>query len=157
MKFKFKQKVCILLILVLSVVGMYGCSDMPFNGHIEFHNISLTIPEKFVRDSTQSNDDLWLFEYDSYKEYIIINRKDIVGDSAKTLDEYADYLTKDQGAGCERTTFLKNDALLSTYEQQGELWQELLFAYKGSFYAVALRGGTEDEFKAILDTVSLKA
>ena len=67
-----KKVVSIFLVLIF-VFSLTACSQMPFNGDIEFHDISLTIPERFIRDSTQSNDNLWVFECDNYSEYIINN------------------------------------------------------------------------------------
>lgn len=112
------------------------------------------IPEKFIRDSTQSTEDLWIFEHGNYAEYIIISRKDINGDTVASLENYVDYM-KEQGATSEITTFLEKDAVHSTYNLADIFCQEILFAHDGSFYAVALRGGTEEDFKNLLDTVNI--
>ena len=48
------------LSFLFSFSGCSGGTKMPFNGKIEFHEISLVVPERFVRDSTQSTEDLWL-------------------------------------------------------------------------------------------------
>ena len=36
-----------------------------------------------------------------------------------------------------------------------EFCQEILFAFNSSFYAVALRGGTQDGFEEITNTISI--
>lgn len=128
---------------------------MPFNGDIEFHDLSLTIPASFIRDSTQSNDDLWLFEKGFYDQLIILSRQDLKGDADATLDDYAAYLTQ-EGVSAERTTFLQNDAVHSNYTKDDQFCQEILFVYNDSIYALALRGGTVEEFSDFLKTVSLK-
>lgn len=146
-----------LLILVISVYaagcGLISGVRMPFNGDITFHDITATVPESFIRDSTQSNNDMWIFESGNYSEYIIISRTDITKDTDTALNDYVDYMIE-QGAESQRGTFLYTDAVLSTYTKDGKYCQEILFAYNGSFYAVALRGGTEEEFQSLLDTVN---
>lgn len=143
----------IFLVLIL-IFSLSACSNMPFNGDIAFHDISLTVPERFVRDSTQSNSNMWIFEHDYYSEYIIVSLKEIEGDVQSKLSDYAQYM-KENGAESEKTVFLDNEAVLSIYYADDKFCQELLFAYNNFFYAVALRGGTQDDFKEITDTISL--
>ena len=147
----------VLLLMIVMVLGLAGCgngSDMPYNGDIAFHEIHVTIPDGFIRDSTQSGEDTWIFEEGFYTKIIILNRSDITGDTAASIDGYAAYMAQ-QGADSRQTTFLDKDAVLSTYTLEDTFCQEMLFAHNGSFYAVALRGGTEAEFKALLDTVEI--
>ena len=131
-----------------------ACSRIPFNGDIEFHDISLTIPERFIRDSVQSNNELWVFEHDNYSEYVIVSRKGVTGEVSSVLADYVEYM-KDSGAESGKTLFLDKDAVLSTYYKGNEFCQEILFAYNGYFYSVALRGGTQDGFEEITDTINL--
>lgn len=148
-----KNLISVFLVLVL-FFSLSACSKIPFNGTIEFHSISLTIPEKFIRDSTQSNDDLWVFEHNNYSEYIIISRKDITGDVQSSITNYTEYM-KENNATSEIVSFSNNDAVHSTYYNDDVFCQEILFAYNNSFYAVALRGGTQSGFEEIIDTISL--
>ena len=60
---------------------------------------------------------------------------------------------KEQGVASEITTFLENEAVHSAYTQDEVFCQEMLFAYNGSFYAIALRGGDEETFQSLLETV----
>lgn len=145
------------LVLILAWV-LSGCnrSDMPFNGAVTFHDLTLTIPSDFIRDSTESTDDLWIFEKGRYTQYILLSRQDGGADAAASLDSYADYLTE-QGAQATRGTFLEMEAVMSSWTREGLFCQELLFAYNGSLYAISLRGGTEADFDAIVDTVELPA
>ena len=161
MKISFKNRFVVkLLLLILAVVlvgSLAGCSfgsNMPFNGDVCFHEMNVTIPTSFIRDSTQSNEDLWLFEKDRYSELIILSRKDITAEASAALDSYAEYLIE-QGVDVTRETFLDMDAIFSTYTRDGVFCQEMLFAYNGSFYAIALRGGTTEAFQSLLDTVSI--
>lgn len=148
------KKLFAVVLVAFIVVFSCGCSDMPFNGDIEFHNIALIIPERFIRDSTQSSDDLWVFEHGNYSEYVLVSRKDAVAEVSSSLAEYTEYM-KENGAESESTTFLNNDAVVSTYYLEDVFCQEVLFVYDSSFYSVALRGGDEEGFREITDTVRL--
>ena len=150
-----KKFVYIMFVFII-VFSLSACLRMPFNGEIVFHDISLTVPERFVRDSTQSDDDLWVFEHDNYSEYIIISHSDITSEVKSALTDYSEYM-KENGAESEKTFFLDNYAVLSTYYKDNKICYEILFAYNDCFYAVALRGGTQDGFDEITDTVSLIA
>lgn len=151
------KRVFIIFMVAFICVFTCGCvnrSEMPFNGEVEFHSISVTIPEKFIRDSTQSTEDFWVFERGIYSELILISRKDIEGDVSSLLDAYVESMRK-VDADSERITFLDGDAVLSTYYSEDVYCQEILFPYDNSFYAVALRGGDETAFKEITDTIKL--
>jgi hypothetical protein len=149
------KKIMPAVLLALCIL-LTSCSltDMPFNVPIEFHDIAMTIPEKFVRDSVQSTDDLWIFEYDQFKEFILISRKESTADVATTLENNLEYMLE-QGAQSEIVKFLGVDALMSTYTLDDMFCQELLLPYNGAFYAIALRGGTEADFQALLETVGM--
>lgn len=150
-------KFIVLSVFFVVMLTLCGCSthtSMPFNGQIDFHNISITIPEKYVRDSTQSSNDLWVFEHGFYSEYIIISRSDISGDTTASIEGYVNYM-KQQGAVSDVTTFLEKEAVHSTYVKDEVYCQEMLFAYGGSFYAIALRGGNEEDFQSLLYTVKI--
>lgn len=127
--------------------------NMPFNGAIAFHKISLTIPSGYIRDSTQSTEDFWIFEKGFYSRYIMLSRKDLQGDADEALDAYAEYL-KEQGVNTQRETFCQLEALRSE-SLQGDSWREILFAHDGSLYAVAIRGGTGEEMQALIDTIAI--
>lgn len=153
-----KKKVLAILV-TLSVLlifggcsGMIPTSTMPFNGDIQFHDITLTVPTRFIRDSTQSNEDFWVFERGGYAEYVLLSKKT----ASTTLNEYMLYM-QENGANSEMVTFLDGDAVLSSYTKDGLYCQEILFIHNGAAYAIALRGGTEAGFKEITDTVAIPA
>lgn len=153
-----KTRAAVAWILLAALLGsLAGCgapSDMPYSGDIRFHDMSVTIPGSFVRDSTQSHEDLWVFEKGFYSQLIILTRNDITGEVAASLDDYVAYM-KEQGADSQRETFLQMDAVSSVYTKDGVFCQEMLFAYNGSFYAIALRGGTKEDFQALLNTIRI--
>ena len=142
---------CLAILLLLS--GCVRQGGMPFNGKVTFHEITATVPDSFLRDSTQSNDDLWVFEKGGYDQILLLSRKDIGEDPDAALDGYVTYL-RAEGADAERGQFLYADAVHATYTKDGQYCQEILFVYHDSLYSVALRGGTEEDFQAILDEVN---
>lgn len=144
---KPKRLASLLLVLVLLLCGCG--SNMPFNGDVTFHELSVTVPSKFVRDSTQSNEDLWVFEHGGYKEYILLSRS-----GAADPESYCQTMLQ-RGAESALTTFRGKDAVQSAYTKDGEYCQELLLIHNGAAYAIALRGGTQEEFRALLDTVKV--
>jgi len=147
------KKIMPAALLALCIL-LTSCSltDMPYNGSIEFHDIAMTVPDKFVCDSVQSTDDLWIYEYDQFAEYILISRKEYSADVQTTLEKNMEYMVE-EGAQCQLVTFLGVDALMSTYTLDEVFCQELLLPCNGAFYAIALRGGTEADFQALLDSV----
>lgn len=147
------------LITLLFTCCFVGCcfpnsSSMPFNGDVTFHELQLTIPTAYIRDSTQSNEDFWVFEQGGYDQLILLSRRELSSDPDTILDTYVGSM-QEIGATAQKTTFLNQDAVHSTYTQEGVFCQEMLFIYNGSTYAIALRGGTEEGFSALLDSVNL--
>ena len=123
---------------------------MPFNGDADFYDISFTIPMDFIRDSTQSSDTLWVFERDSYSSYILVSYTAGMTDTAP----YGEYVTSNGGEVTE-TTLGDLDALDLTYVQDDKDCREIVFIYNDAMYAVALRGGSEDEFEDLRDSIVL--
>ena len=154
-----KQNLIALALCLL--FGLTACSrqsplqpNMPFNGDVSFHDITLTVPNRFVRDSAQSTEDVWLFERGGYAEYVLIMRNDLDGEVSQVLTDYAAYM-KEQGVDSSLVSFLNGEAVHSVYEKEGEYCQEIVFAHGNSTYAVALRGGTEAGFQEIVNTIQL--
>lgn len=146
-------KLLIPVLLLSLMLSACGGSNMPFNGEVSFHGIALTIPEDYIRDSTESTKDLWVFEKGFYSRYIILSRKDGNGDAA-AVDSYAAYLTE-QGVQVQQGRFLDQKALLSGWYEGEMFCQELFFIWDGSFYAISLRGGTEADFDELIQSVRL--
>lgn len=153
------KRIVALFTVLMALFTLVSCgfgSDMPYNGDIIFNGITVSIPQNFIRDSTQSANDLWVFEKGFYKQLIILSRNDLSGEIAEVLDGYVDYM-KSMECDSKRTTFAGCEAVHTTYTKDGQYCQEVLFVYNSSTYAIALRGGTEEEFKSLLDSVKLNA
>lgn len=148
--------VILLVSMLLTLSGCLGMSRMPFNGDITFHDITLTIPDKYIRDTTKSDKDTWVYEYDSYAEYILIMRKDFSGDEAATLEQYAAYMTEND-AESEIVAFLDGNAVHTSYTKNNQFCQEMLFIHGDSVYAVTLRGCPKVIFENVINSVALVA
>ena len=149
--------ICLLCIALLTVTSLSGCgntSTMPFNGDVTFHSISLHIDDRFIRDSTQSTADMWVFERGGYQEYVLISKQIITASPESFLPSYAESM-EDVGAETEIKKFLGTDAVYSAYEKDGIFCQEVLFSYNGSYYTIALRGGTEEGFAELIGSIRL--
>lgn len=154
MKLKTIAYVSLLLSVLLLLSGCLGPTyNMPFNGDIVFHNLSLTIPRDFIRDSTQSNDDLWAFEKGMYKQIIILHRTDALEDAPERITALMEQYNAIGGTTAPFEGF--ENAYQAVYTKNGVLCREVVFLYEDSVYAIAMRGATEEEFAAFLSTISL--
>ncbi len=147
-----KRLIIPIIIMVVFLSGCVPTSVMPYNGDIRFHEISLYIPKDFIRDSTQSDENGWVFEKNYYSQVIIMTRSDAGEDISAQIDSYMEYM-RSKDCQSDRTTFRDREALLTIYTLNDQYCQELCFPHESSLYFVALRGGTEEEFQALLDTI----
>ena len=155
---KTRRILCLALCFIL-LATLAGCfqnkSDMPFNGELSFHGLKLTIPTEYIRDSTQSTEDIWLFEQGWYKKTIILLHRQIQEEPETYLAAYANAM-EGQGVRVEQTPFMGLSAFKCSDDKEGGvLWQELSFVYNGAFYAIAMNGATEAEFSAFLHSVTI--
>lgn len=155
-----KKPICFVLSLLLPLCLLSGClirrpapGDMPFHGRIQFHDLTVVIPEEYIRDSTQSNEDFWVFEQGFGRKLILLQRSDLSGTTDEVLDSYAAAM-RERGAESVRGEILLTDAVLSTYTLEDQSCREIVLVYGDSCYAFALRGGTEEEFQALLDDLN---
>lgn len=155
-----KKIIPLFLILCVAAAFFAGCAtigkakdEMPINGVIQFHDITAVIPSDYTRDSTQSDEDLWIFEKGMYKKYVIFKRSDITSNAETQLNDYVEYITA-QGGSASCGTYLYVQASLGTYYLQDVYCQEILFVYNNSIYTFALRGGTEEEFQSFLNHIN---
>lgn len=163
MKIKSKKNTWLLLALALGFVlitallnGLSSCVNpgMPINGKANFHNVTITIPTSFQRDAMQSYEDFWIFEKDNHRQIILMSRRNITEDWESSLDNYVADIKK-QGGEAKRESFLQMEGASATYTKDEVFCQEIVFACGGSFYAIALRGGTQEEFRVLVDTISI--
>ena len=149
-RFKFTLLLCLILFLCCASASASRV-NMPFNGEITFHGIQLTVPENFIRDSTQSSDDFWVFERNWYSAVLLISRNS--QPDASSMQDYSAFM-ESIGAEIASEPFLHTEAAVFTYYNEDTCCREIMFEYRGSIYAIALRGGDEAEFRSILDSVS---
>ncbi|MBP5262228.1 MAG: hypothetical protein J6Z43_08900 [Clostridiales bacterium] len=151
------RKACIFaLCLVTALAFLCSCgarSNMPFNGDVEFHQIQMTIPESYVRDSTQSDDNMWIFEQGRYSKYIILSCKE-TADPAASIAAYTDFLESAGGTVVD-SEVAGTHAVRAAYTQDSLICYETLFSIDDSVYSIALRGGDRNEYQSILDSVTI--
>ncbi len=82
--------------------------------------------------------------------YTVDNRS---GEEA--IERYESYLKKSLGLSPISAVFLGRPALQTVYTREGVVSYEMAFHYNDGVYAIALRGGTEKAFNALIDTVKL--
>ena len=156
------RNLCIALAYLLLILSIAGCSlseliyTMP-ETQVTLYDMQVTIPYGYVIDSTQSNDTALVYETGFYAKYIVVTQTVTVaaGEEDQTLDNYVTRILE-SGGSSQRTTFLEQPAVRSTFtSQDGKNAEEMLFIYNGYCYAISMRGGTEQEFQDLLSTVVL--
>ena len=99
-------------------------AEMPFNGDVTFHDMHVTIPKSFIRDSTQSSEDVWVFERRNYTDYIMLFRGALEMQGGLTTPEnYCEIMqaggaesevTDFQGLPCVYTVSIANNGMYAT-------------------------------------------
>ena len=153
MKLKKLVCACLLFAVLMLCTGCFRTYNMPFNGDIVFHDLSLTIPEDFIRDSSQSNDDLWAFEKGWYKQIIILQRSDASENEPEQIKELMEFYESIGGTTASIDGY--ENAYKAEYTKDDVLCREVVFVYYDSVYAIAMRGATEEAFSAFLSTISV--
>ena len=153
---------CIAITSLLLILSIAGCSlsdriyTMP-ETQVTLNDMQVTIPYGYIIDSTQSNDTSLVYETGFYAKYIVVTQTVTVaaGKEDQTLDNYVTRILE-SGGSSQRTTFLDQPAVRSTFtSQDGKNAEEMLFIYKGYCYAISMSGGNEQEFQDLLSTVVL--
>ena len=119
---------------------------MPFNGEVTFHDMNVTIPSSFIRDTTQSSDDIWVFECNNYKSYIMLIHGALEMQGGMTSpEEYCESLqstgaasevTSYRGYPCVYTTSVTNNGMYAT---------EAVFFVGDTSYALTMCTTDEDD------------
>jgi len=151
-----KRLISLIAMLMVMLAVLCSCgtgSRMPFNGKVEFHGIEITIPDSYVRDSTQSNDDMWVFEQGNYSKYIIMSCK-TAEDGSDHIVSYSSFIVN-MGGTVEYVEFMGHNGMCAVYEKDNETCYETLFVIDDEVYSIALRGGDEVEYMELMDTVKI--
>ena len=149
---RIKRLCVIMLALCIAAGALSSCgkgSETSSGGKLSFHDITAVIPEGFTWVSSESTDDLWVFEKGGYEEVLIFSRNDFEKTASDTLLGLMDFYNS-TGGSAELGAYLGGDALMASYEQDGLYCREITFIYGNSLYAIALRGGTQEDFNALL-------
>ena len=150
------------LVVALAVILLVGCTGksgkMPFNGEVTFHDMNVTIPSSFIRDSTQSKEDVWVFERDNYKSYIMLIHGALeMQGGMSTPEKYSESLRSTgatsevksfNGYPCVYTTSVANNGMYAT---------ETVFFVGDTSYALTMCTANEAdmaEYQTVYDSLS---
>lgn len=150
MRAKMKYAALVLAVLLTVLTGCGSMMSMPFNGDITFHEVSMTVPETFIRDSAVSNEDLWAFERDNYEQIILLSRADTSEDAQERIEAFYSSI------GGTATKYEQYEcAYRAAYTKDDVLCQEVMFVYGENLYTITLRGAEAAEFEELLKTVTV--
>lgn len=146
------KRILSFLLLVSFLFALCSCGGDIEPRTVAIGEIKLEIPGNFIYDSTQSNSTFKVFEKGWYSQMILLSCSALNGDAEASLEGYAEYI-KENGGSAELTSFKGSPAALAEYTKDEKACRELMFAHNGILYAVALRGGTDDDFTLIINSV----
>lgn len=156
-----KLIVPIIIILSLTLIICTGCNNEPFNGEVEFNELSLTIPDTFVRDTTvdgykQGVAKRW--EKDDYKSIVTISKHE----KYELTEETISNITTNQQlqmaldtVQAEQIEFLGNPALESSFKVTDGEMKYLVFSTDNYTYEFSVQGDISD-YEQIRDSIKLK-
>lgn len=124
--------------------------NMPLTGSVKFWDINLDLPKEYVRDSTCSTIDEFIYESGNYKKYIVLT----YAYSGYDMEDYYD-LMSDRGCDVEYRDILSSKSVVSRwYDDEDKYRQEVYMKVKGGTYAIMLCGGDEEEFEALIEEIN---
>ena len=149
----------LILLMAICMIVLTGCgmdngmSDMPFNGEVFFHDLSIEIPEDFIRDSTKSNENQYVFEKDNYNVVIVLSKQNTNGYSLRNIVN---------GAESENGTVLNYDDEYTTCDieyilSDGTYSYTHSQIYNDDRYQIIVQGKNEADVKSVYDTVMAEA
>ena len=164
---KKKIFICLTLVfaLILSSCGLYNSAkqnyynsleENPNSGVVEFNDITLTIPDGYIRDSTQTNETTKTWESDNYSKIVRI-----VAYARTELDEnqLAQIMQNQKGVATGNvdikfTEFLDNTAIESVYPTENGQVRDIVFNTNNFTYELFVLG---DDYDVVKNSITTKA
>lgn len=148
------KKLIIPIIIILSLVICTGCvnkyPDEPFNGEVEFGELTLTIPDDYVRDTTVQGYDEGVakrWEKDNYKSIVTISRHekyDLTPEAMEQIRYNQETQLALNGVQSEETELFGNVALENTFDVEGGSMEYLIFSTDNYTYEFSVQGDISD-------------
>ena len=141
---------CLLLILT-TCVGCNKYPNEPFNGEVEFGDITITIPDTYIRDTTVQGYKEGVakrWERDNYKSIVTISRHEKYELTDETMQQIVYNQQTQMAVGtvqAEKITFFDKVALQTTFEIEDEQEMKyLIFSDNEYTYEFSVQGDISD-------------
>lgn len=147
------KKLIVPIIIILTLIICTGCNkypDEPFNGEVEFGELTLTIPDTYIRDTTVQGYEEGVakrWEKDNYKSTVTISRHEKY-DLTPEIMEQITYNQETQialdGVQSEAIDLFGHPALENTFDVEDGEMKYLIFSTSNYNYEFSVQGDTSD-------------
>ncbi len=146
------KKLSLILLALIMLVSLISCDSakVPVNGEIKFHEISLIIPSEFIGDTSQSNEDKWVFT--SPEHEIVLTRTDRIAPINHMIRDYCK-LMEERNVSATEMKLGRLYTARAIYMQDGISCKEIFLVYRESAYTITLKGVATTEFDDLVNTI----
>ena len=148
------KKLIIIIIIIITLMACTSCVDKypnePFNGKVEFSELTLTIPDDYVRDTTVQGYDEGVakrWEKDNYKSIVTISKHEKYDLTPEAIEQLTYNQQTQMATGEVQSStidFLDNIALENTFEVDNGEMKYLIFSTDNYIYEFSVQGDTSD-------------
>lgn len=148
------KKLIIPIIIIITLMACTSCVDKypnePFNGEVEFSELTLTIPDDYVRDTTVQGYDEGVakrWEKDNYKSIVTISKHEKYDLTPEAIEQLTYNQQTQMATGEVQSStidFLDNIALENTFEVDNGEMKYLIFSTDNYIYEFSVQGDTSD-------------
>lgn len=148
------KKLIIPIIIIITLMACTSCVDKypnePFNGEVEFSELTLTIPDDYVRDTTVQGYDEGVakrWEKDNYKSIVTISKHEKYDLTPEAIEQLTYNQQTQMATGEVQSStiyFLDNIALENTFEVDNGEMKYLIFSTDNYIYEFSVQGDISD-------------
>lgn len=148
------KKLIIPIIIIITLMACTSCVDKypnePFNGEVEFSELTLTIPDDYVRDTTVQGYDEGVakrWEKDNYKSIVTISKHEKYDLTPEVIEQLTYNQQTQMATGEVQSStidFLDNIALENTFEVDNGEMKYLIFSTDNYTYEFSVQGDISD-------------
>jgi len=148
------KKLIIPIIIIITLMVCTSCVDKypnePFNGEVEFSELTLTIPDDYVRDTTVQGYDEGVakrWEKDNYNSIVTISKHekyDLTPEAIEQLTYNQETQLALNGVQSEEIELFGNVALENTFDVDGGSMKYLIFSTDNYTYEFSVQGDISD-------------
>lgn len=158
------KKLIIPIIIIITLMVCTSCADKypnePFNGEVEFSELTLTIPDDYVRDTTVQGYDEGVtkrWEKDNYKSIVTISKHEKYDLTPEVMEQLTYNQQTQMATGEVQSStiyFLDNIALENTFEVDNGEMKYLIFSTDNYIYEFSVQGDISD-YEQIKNSIKL--